>query len=146
MAWVSVTRLRIRSIRFLPAFLLHAWRSERQVRKSPGFEAGSLLPDRRRTFWTLTLWADGASMRDFMASGAHRIVMPKLLDWCDEASIVHWEQPEQSLPSWADATRRMREEGRPSRVRHPSPHHADMSFAEPRLARATPIQPRQASR
>lgn len=146
MAWVSVTRLRIRSIRFLPAFLLHAWRSERQVRRSPGFEAGSLLPDRRRTFWTLTLWADGASMRDFMASGAHRIVMPKLFDWCDEASIVHWEQPEQSLPSWTDATRRMREEGRPSRVRHPSSHHADMSFAEPRLTRATPIQPRQASR
>ena len=146
MAWVSVTRLRVRSIRFLPAFLVHAWRSERQVRRSPGFEAGSLLPDPRRTFWTLTLWADGASMRAFMASGAHRIVMPKLFDWCDEASIVHWEQPEQSLPSWAEATRRMREEGHPSRVRHPSPHHADMSFAEPRLARATPIQPRQASR
>ena len=67
MAWVSVTRLRIRSIRFLPAFLLHAWRSERQVRRSPGFEAGSLLPDGRRTFWTLTLWAGGGDHRDLNA-------------------------------------------------------------------------------
>jgi hypothetical protein len=67
--------------------------------------------------------------------------MPKLFDWCDEASIVHWEAAGDSLPSWAEAARRMRDEGRPSRVRRPSPHHADMAFAEPRLTQGTPIRP-----
>jgi len=140
MAWVSVTRLRVHSMRFLPEFLFHVWRSVRQVKGAAGFKAGSLLNDRHRTFWTLTLWADEASKRAFMTSGAHRIVMPKLFDWCDEASIVHWEAAGDSLPSWAEAARRMRDEGRPSRVRRPSPHHADMAFAEPRLTQGTPIR------
>jgi hypothetical protein len=27
-------------------------------------------------------------------------VRPYLLDWCDEASVVHWNQPDAALPSW----------------------------------------------
>ncbi len=54
MVFVSLTRLRIRSIRFVPLFAFHTFRSLRQVSKSPGFQSGSLLADRSWTFWTLT--------------------------------------------------------------------------------------------
>lgn len=38
--------------------------------------------------------------------------MPKLPDWCDEASVTRWEQVGAELPTWAEAYRRMSAEGR----------------------------------
>src|SRR4051812_9245401 len=128
MPFVSVTRLRVRAIRFLPAFFLHTTRTGKQVAAAPGFIDGSLLPDRRWTFWTLTLWDSKESMRSYMTSGAHRAAMPKLMHWCDEASIAHWDQSDVALPSWTNAERRMRGEGRPSKVLHPSVDHLAMTF------------------
>lgn len=75
-----------------------------------------------RLFWTRTLWRDTNTMRAFMRSGAHGAVMPRLMHWCDEASLVHWERD--SLPDWDEAEARLRSDGRVSRVRHPSPAHA----------------------
>lgn len=139
--FVSVTRLRIHSIRFLPGFFLHAMRSRAQVRHAAGFREGSILADRERVFWTMTVWDDEAAMRAYMTSGAHRAAMPKLVRWCDEASVVHWSQPDPALPGWEEADRRMRGEGRPSKVRHPAPHHADLSYRPPRLTAAGPVTP-----
>ena len=141
MPFISITRLRIRSIRFLPAFAVHAVRTRNQVRAAPGFQGGALLPDRDWTFWTMTAWTDEAGMRGYMLAGAHRLAMPRLIQWCDEASIVHWTQAETDLPSWADADRRMRADGRPSKVRHPSPGHPTMTYRAPRLTGSGPIRP-----
>lgn len=141
MPFISITRLRIRSLRFLPAFGLHTTRSLAQVRRSPGFRGGGLLPDRRWAFWTMTAWDGEADMRAYMLSGDHRTAMPRLLGWCDEASVVHWTQDDPALPTWTEADRRMRQEGRASKVRHPSPNHADLTYREPRLAFAGPIAP-----
>ncbi len=132
MIFVSLTRLRIRSIRFVPLFVLHTSGSLRQVRRAPGFQGGALLADRSWTFWTLTAWDTQESMRGYMISGSHKKAMPHLLDWCDEASVAHWTQPEPNLPSWTEADRRMRESGRISKVLHPSPQHATLSYRAPR--------------
>jgi hypothetical protein len=138
MIFVSLTRLRVRSFRFVPLFVLHTFRSVRQVKKAPGFQLGALLADRSWTFWTLTAWDTQQSMRRFMTAGAHSRAMPHLLDWCDEAAVAHWSQPETTLPSWTEADKRMREAGRASKVRNPSPDHATLSFGTPRTtARAT---------
>jgi hypothetical protein len=59
-------------------------------------------------------------MKDFMTSGAHRIVMPKLFRWCDEAAVGHWEQEPAEQPDWNSAARYLVEHGRLSRVQHPS--------------------------
>jgi hypothetical protein len=141
MPFVSLTRLRLRSIRFLPGFFFHAVRSQRQLRLAPGFLGGGLLSDSRRTFWTMSLWDHEASMRAFMTSGAHRAAMPRLMEWCDEASVAHWEREERGLPSWQEAEQRMRQMGRPSRLRHPSPAHASMSYDPPATHAGVAITP-----
>ncbi len=143
MAFVSITRLRVRSLRFMPGFLLHTLGTRRQVARAAGFQGGSLLADRARTFWTMTVWDDAASMRAYVGAGSHRVAMPRLLRWCDEASLVHWELPEAppaAWPSWSDAAARMRRDGRPSKVLNPSPDHAALGFRAPRLAAAMPIR------
>lgn len=139
MSFVSVTRLRIRSLRFMPGFVIRTLGSLRQLRSAEGFVTGSLLPDRRRTFWTMTLWRDQAAMRRYMTAGAHLAAMPRLLQWCDEASVVHWQQEDDALPDWTEADRRMRTEGRLSKVRHPASHHATLGYPPPRTTHAAPI-------
>jgi heme-degrading monooxygenase HmoA len=139
MTFVSLTRLRIRSIRFLPLFAVYAVRSRMQVQKSTGFKADALLADRGFTFWTLTAWDSQEDMRAFMTSGAHKSAMPYLMRWCDEASVAHWTQPDPTLPTWAEADRRMRETGRPSKVLHPSPEHAGLDYRPPRTTVAAPV-------
>jgi quinol monooxygenase YgiN len=123
MPFSSITRLRVRSLRYLPEFLWRALSSVRQARSSDGCLFADVRREVKLTFWTRTVWRDEASMRAFMTHGAHRKVMPKLLDWCDEAAVVHWEEASSALPEWSEAEARMRAEGRVSRVRHPSPAH-----------------------
>jgi hypothetical protein len=50
----------------------------------------------------------------------HRDPMPKLLDWCDEGSVTHWNQESAEVPDWETAERRMAESGHLSKVNHPS--------------------------
>jgi len=133
MPFVSVTRLRVRSWRHLPGFLWHSFRSERQARSERGNLGVTLLAEANRTFWTCTVWADQSDMRAFMTVGAHRKAMPRLVEWCDEASIVHWQQDSAEPPSWPEAYRRMQEEGRRSRVNHPSEAQQRFKIPPPRV-------------
>jgi hypothetical protein len=145
MAFISVTRLRIRSMRFLPGFALHTYRSLKQVKHANGFEGGAVLFDRSWTFWTMTAWNSNESMRRYMTTGSHKIVMPRLLDWCDEAGVVHWDQPDTGLPSWNAADQRMRKDGRTSKVHNPSPQHATLNYRPPRTTVGRTIQPATSS-
>ena len=140
MAFISITRLRVRSLRFMPGFALLTTQALSQVKSASGFQDGGLLPDRSFTFWTMTAWDSEESMRRYMTSGSHKKAMSKLMHWCDEASVVHWEQSQAVLPSWTEADRRMRADGRVSKVRNPSPQHATLSYRVPRLTRAVPIR------
>jgi len=139
MTFVSLTRLRIRSIWYLPLFAIYAVRSVRQVKKAAGFQCGALLNDRAWTFWTMTAWDGLESMRRFMTTGAHKSAMPHLMHWCDEASVAHWEQEERALPSWEEADRRMREGGRASKVKYPSAGHAGLNYRKPRTSGGSSI-------
>jgi hypothetical protein len=131
---VSITRLRVRALRYLPAFLLGAYRSVRQARRASGNIAAAVLADRDFAFWTSTVWTDDTAVRSFMLSGAHRRIMPRLLDWCDEASLAHWTQDTAEPPSWFEAHRRMQAEGRRSKVRHPSAAQQRFEFPAPRTS------------
>jgi hypothetical protein len=131
--FASVTRLRVRSVRYLPSFLWMTFLSQRQAQAAPGLRGGRLLVDRHRTFWTLTVWEDERAMKAFRGSGAHAKVMPRLVEWCDEAAYAHWS-PENNIPSWREAYDQLFKQGRLSRVAHPSANQEARKFAEPRLS------------
>jgi hypothetical protein len=98
-------------------------RSARQAAAARGNLAVRLLRDRDNAFWTMTAWVDEAAMKSFMTAGAHGSVMRKLLDWCDEAFLVHWTQEDAVLPSWEEGHKRLQNEGWRSKLHHPSANH-----------------------
>lgn len=132
MAFISVTRLRLRSARFLIPFTIYSLMSSSQARRSRGNLGVRLLRDANRAFWTLTAWQKDEDMRSFMVAGTHRRAMPKLLDWCDEAAVAHWIQDTSELPGWEQAHRKLVEQGRPSKVRFPSNDQIARRIPEPR--------------
>jgi heme-degrading monooxygenase HmoA len=135
MPFVSITRLRVRAWRYLPAFLLGAYGSARAAKRASGNLAVCLLSDSNLAFWTRTMWRDEAAMRGFMHCDAHRRVMPRLLEWCDEAAVAHWTQDAQEPPAWPQAHSRMQKEGRRSKVDHPSAAQQRFEFPQPRTRR-----------
>jgi hypothetical protein len=124
MAFVSITRLRLRSGWYLPEFIWRSMRSLSQARKAEGSLAATVRNQPGLIFWTRTVWRDSDATRAFTLSGAHKSAMPRMLDWCSEASLVHWESPSEALPGWEEAEARLRSEGRTNTLRHPSPAHA----------------------
>jgi len=134
MTFISATRLRIRSIRFLPQFFYYALVSMAQAKRAPGNLGATALNDANRTFWTCTAWNDESAMRAFMMHTPHRKAMPKLVNWCDEAAVAHWTQESPALPGWEEVHRRMAAEGRPSKVANPSPDHVAFRITKPRVA------------
>jgi len=135
MAWISVTRLRVRSFIYLPPFFWDTFKSMRQAEGSSGFLGGRLLVNAKNVFWTMTAWIDEAAMNAYRTGGAHRRAMPKLLNWCNEAAVVHWTQESSEIPFWQEAYKRMAEEGKPSKVNHPSPAHASNHIPAPEPSR-----------
>jgi hypothetical protein len=132
---VSITRLHVRSWRFLPRFFIQAMRSALQAARAEGSLEVTLLRD-GHTYWTNSSWASDAAMKAFMHAKPHGPTMRHLLDWCDEAALVHWTQDGPGLPSWDTAHRRLEQEGRPSKVNHPSAADTAHRFPPP-TARAT---------
>ena len=132
MAIISVTRLRVRSWTFLAPFLIQSLRIGRQAKNAPGNLAVQLLADRHKTFWTCTCWESETAMRAFMLATPHGPAMRKLLEWCDEAALVHWSQPGLEIPAWTEAHQRMQRDGRTSKVNHPSEDHRRFVITPPR--------------
>lgn len=137
MAFNSITRLRLRSFFTLPAFLRDAQASAEQAGRSTGFIAGALLTEGRMVFWTRTAWENEEAMKAYRDDATHRAIMPKLADWCDEASVAHWEG--EPVSDWDEIYRRMSTEGRSSRVRRPTAAHTAKRFST--LKRWAPEQP-----
>lgn len=135
MPLVSITRLRVRSFRFLPAFLFGSLCSAREAKNASGNLAVAVLSDANLTFWTRTLWTDERSMRAFMFAPAHRRVMPKLLQWCDEAAVTHWLADSPEPPPWQEVHRRLQREGRASKVDHPSAAQLRFEIPPPKTTR-----------
>ena len=131
MNFVSVTRLRLRHWRYLPAFLWHASGSLRQARRAPGQLHTYVARQHGLVFWTITVWRAEDAMRHFRNQGAHQAAMPKLARWCDEATYVHWLQPGDAAPGLPEAGARLLRDGVVSRVQHPSPDHATRNFTPP---------------
>ncbi|HEY9902759.1 MAG TPA: DUF3291 domain-containing protein [Candidatus Sericytochromatia bacterium] len=142
MVFVSVTRLRLRSPLYIPSFLWNNLLATWQIINTPGFLGGKLLTDAKATFWTMTAWEEQAAMKIFRNSGAHRSVMPSIQHWCDEASVVHWQQEDDNLPTWEEVHHRMVTDGFPTRLSKPSPAHLERHIPEPLSSKGLPLHPR----
>ena len=132
---ISITRLRVRSWAYLPPFAVQTLRSAFQAARSDGNLAMNLLREPGNTFWTCTSWSSEAAMKAFMHAKPHGPTMRRLLEWCDEAALVHWTQEELELPTWEEAHKRIQKEGRRSKVNHPSPQHEAYTIAAPVVTR-----------
>lgn len=132
MYFISATRLKLRSYRFLIPFLWQNFKINRQIQKTTGFIQGKLLVDKQLTFWTLTIWKNRESTLTFRNSGAHLRAMPKLFHWCDEAAYAHWEQEELKISNWLEVHRQLNEIGKLSKLKHPSEAHQKREFRTPR--------------
>jgi hypothetical protein len=137
---VSITRIRVRSWAYLPAFFVQTLRIARQAARADGSLEVALLRVRGITFWTITSWSSESSMKAFMHATPHGPTMRKLLEWCNEAALVHWTQAGTELPSWEEAHARIQQEGRPSKVNHPSPAHTAHAFPAPAAGRTRELR------
>jgi hypothetical protein len=123
MALVSVTRLRIRSWRYLLPFALYSLRATGQARRSAGFLGGWVGSSGNRAFWTVTVWTDEAAMKRYRDNGVHKAAMPKMLDWADEGAMARYEQPAPEPPDGAGSYTALLSRGRTSKVRRPTAAH-----------------------
>ena len=117
---VSVTRLRLRSLRFFPGFLWYTRRSIRQAKRTPGNLGVRVRKTRGLAFWTLSIWRDNQAIRAFVPASPHKEAMQKLPHWCDEAAFADWEQDTADWPSWETASEKLVATGRLVDVLHPS--------------------------
>ncbi len=116
MALVSVTRIRIPRWADRLRFHWATFRSARQAQRSEGYHDGAILTDAGHVYWTLTMWHDIRAMHRYRNNDAHRHAMRHAFTWADQMASAHWEQPESILPSWAEASKRLRESGHTARV------------------------------
>lgn len=117
---VAVTRLRLRSWRFLIPFMIHASRSQKQATATPGCFGVVTRKTRGLAFWTLTTWEGEKSLREYLGASPHREAIPKLFPWCDEAATTHWHTDSKDMPGWEEATAQLVKSGRLLRVKFPS--------------------------
>jgi hypothetical protein len=120
---VSITRLRVRSIFYMPLFALHAFRSGAQAQRAQGMQNFATRVEAWDTHWTRTVWNEESTMKRFRNSGAHQLAMRILAEICSEASYTRWQQETPEPPTWEQAQRRMLAQGVLSKLKHPSDFH-----------------------
>jgi hypothetical protein len=135
---LSMTRLRLKSIKLVPQFM---WASETavpQLRTASGFLCGKFLAELNLAMWTASLWFSGENMRAFYLSGAHRSLMPKLKDFACEAMVGHIIYDSSELPSWQFIYEELCKEGRYSdALSEPSDNHRNRNVAPPKFTLLT---------
>src|SRR2546430_17055789 len=117
---VSVTRLHLRSLRFLPVFSWYTFTTTRQAKQTPGNLGVKVRKTNGLEFWTLTIWRTIEAMKKFMFASPHKEAMQKLPYWCDEASFTEWEQSGTEWASWEQAAQKLSAIGRLAKVLYPS--------------------------
>lgn len=98
-AVVLGSKLELRSYRHIPAFVQAALEVRRQVRRSAGAFGVSLIAQPlRKTFWTLSAWADHDALDAFVRTAPHSEVMQRFHDRLAEASFTTWNRSTATLP------------------------------------------------
>jgi heme-degrading monooxygenase HmoA len=99
----SVTYMRVRNLRVLPAFLWHAWRVTRVARRSPGHVSHRLLGlPPLPFFFTVSVWESEAALAPFLAAPDHRAAMSHFEEFARVAKFARFRS-ERRRVSWRRA-------------------------------------------
>ena len=100
--YVSVTGLRLKSLKHLATFWRHAIPSFRQAQTAPG---NLFCETKRRGKFqhTLTVWQDRKAMKAYVASGPHLKAMA-VFGAIADGKTFGWEA--ETMPDWAEALAR----------------------------------------
>jgi len=110
-AYVMASRFELASFWRSPAFLAMSVRAWRQARRSPGVFGATLRAQlSRKTYWTLSAWADQAALYAFARAEPHRTVMRRARPMAKTATFRFWTVPADKLSPaelWTEAERRI---------------------------------------
>jgi quinol monooxygenase YgiN len=106
---VTITRLPLRSHRRIPRIMLATLRIVRQLRRSEGLVGYALKAELvRKTFWTMSAWADDEALRAFVRSDAHVHAMAALSPHMNGAHIETFTLSGSELPlEWSTVADRL---------------------------------------
>jgi hypothetical protein len=106
---VMASRLELRRLADVPAFLAAAMRIRRQMLGSPGALGLSLIAKPlRHTFWTLSAWQDPEALDAAVGRQPHVQIMKRFQPRMAGSSFVTWTAQSAALPiSWDEALRRL---------------------------------------
>ena len=128
---IVVTRLRLRDPALFDEFVGAAFAVLQQAQSSDGNLASDLLADADNVYWTSTAWRDRDAMNAFVGTEPHLSTMPRIDDWCDEATFVDWDQPSADLPGWQTRYERLVADGQVTKLSNGSDAHETRHFPAP---------------
>ena len=117
---VVATSLKLRNWRQLPRFLRVNGQVARQLKAAPGNIKFSLDADFiRLRFSTLSVWKNDQTMEAFVRSGSHREAMAAFdtIAVRSESGFLRWKALDLEGATWAEAGRRLAEQGIPHSVK-----------------------------
>jgi hypothetical protein len=129
----ALTRLKLRSIVFLPQFLWLSLRCIFQGQRTDGLLYGAVIIEWPKTFYTITIWSQKRDMLKYLGRDAHLNSMPRLPKWCCEAGVTHFQCNQGIVPSDAELKTRLRN-GKVSHVLFPSADHYKNSWNESKFS------------
>lgn len=105
----QVTRLELRRFRHVPGFLIEALRIRRAAQQAPGAIGITLrAAPLRRSFWTLSIWTDQASVDAFVSHETHLATMRRFRSRMAGSRFLAWQlEPGTSPPTWDHALQRL---------------------------------------
>jgi hypothetical protein len=133
MAYLSLTRMKLRSPVFLPIFITHSLRIFSQLRKVPGLIIGKAIAASDLSMWTATLWESEATLHQFYRTGAHHQAAQFITQWASEAVQQRLTVSSHQIPSWKEAAQILTTTGHFYTLNFPSRNHLDHTISAPTM-------------
>ena len=104
-----ISYLPLKHFRAIPKFFRFTFEIQRQLRTSSGLIGYSLeARPFARKFWTLSVWRDQQSLREFVAAMPHSKVMRDLAPHMDRSQFAQWMVEPHEIPlDWKSAKLRI---------------------------------------
>ena len=104
----AATFLPLKSWRYMISFQLMSSKVLKQAKQSHGMVDYAVKADfLKKHFWTLSIWKDQNSMRQFVMTEPHITAMKKFEEWAGDGSAFADWTSSSSLIDWEEAMRRL---------------------------------------